>query len=192
MKKAGCVGIDFGADHGCDEQLVRLGRDHRTADLHRVARLCHQHGLVFMFDLLLGAPGETRETVRRTIELMNLLNPSCVGIALGVRLYPGTPLATRLTTRPLAYQPGLVGELENNDDLTKPVFYVAPELGPDPISYVAEIVNGDQRFFCPDPATQLTNYNYRNNAPLMEAIRKGYRGAYWDILRRVQENLPPA
>jgi len=25
----------------------------------------------------------------------------------------------------------------------------------------------------------------------VQAIRKGYRGAYWDILRRVQEGLPP-
>jgi len=66
MRRAGCVGIDFGADHGCDEQLAQLGRRHRAADLERVAAACRRHGLVFMFDLLLGGPGETHEGIRAT------------------------------------------------------------------------------------------------------------------------------
>lgn len=191
MKRAGCIGIDFGADHGCDEQLARLGRDHRVEDLERVACLCHQHDLVFMFDLLLGAPGETRETVRQTIELMQRLEPSRVGLSVGVRVYPGTPLATQVIRGPLAQQPGLVGELENNENLTRPVFYVSPAVSPDLSAYLAELIAGDQRFFCPDPAAELTDYNYRENRVLVEAIAAGHRGAYWDILRRLQEGLPP-
>ena len=32
------------------------------------------------------------------------------------------------------------------------------------------------------------NYNYNDNRHLVEAIRGGYRGAFWDILRRVSEH----
>ena len=38
----------------------------------------------------------------------------------------------------------------------------------------------------------MTDYNYRENLALVEAIKRGYRGAYWDILRRVEEGEPPA
>ena len=30
------------------------------------------------------------------------------------------------------------------------------------------------------------NYNYNDNQPLVEAIRRGARGAYWDILRQLR------
>ncbi len=192
MKRAGCVGIDFGADNGADAQLARLGRDFGVEDLERAARLCHEHGIAFMFDLLLGAPGETQETVRRTIELMKRLEPSRVGVSAGVRLYPGTKLSARLARGTLDERDGFRGELEDNDDLVQPVFYVSPELGPDVHRYVSNLVGNDPRFFCADPEAELTDYNYRENLTLVNAIREGHRGAYWDILRRLEEGLPPA
>jgi len=192
MKRAGCVGIDFGADHGCDEMLASLGREHRVEDLECVARLCRQVGIVFMFDLLLGAPGETRETIRETLELMKRLEPSRVGISAGLRVYPDTPLAAKVIRRPLDRQPGLLGEVERNDGLTKPIFYLSPAVGPEISGYIADLVGGDERFFCPDPTSGLTDYNYRENRRLVEAIKAGHRGAYWDVLRRLQEGLPPA
>lgn len=192
MVRAGCAGINFGADHGSDEQLARLGRNHRVADLERVARVCRERGIVSMFDLLFGAPGETREGVRVTIELMKRLEPSRVGISAGVRLYPDTPLAARVIRGPLPEQPGLAGQLEGNEDLTRPVFYIAPELGPELSAHIGELVDGDPRFFCPDPDADLTDYNYRENPTLTNAIRAGHRGAYWDILRRLEDGLAPA
>ena len=35
------------------------------------------------------------------------------------------------------------------------------------------------------------DYNYNDNPQLTAAIKQGYRGAYWDILRRVSEGIPP-
>jgi hypothetical protein len=29
------------------------------------------------------------------------------------------------------------------------------------------------------------NYNYNQNLPLMDALRGGYRGAYWHILSQI-------
>ncbi len=185
MRRAGCVGIDFGADHGCDDQLARLGRDHRVADLRRVADACRTAGIDFMFDLLLGAPGETRETMRVTIDLMRDLAPTRVGISAGVRLYPGTPLAAQVFARPRTERRGLVGVVDGNPDLLLPVFYVSPEVGGEIDAVAFELVDGDQRFFCAEPDAALANYNYRENPTLVDAIAAGHRGAYWHILHRL-------
>ena len=34
-----------------------------------------------------------------------------------------------------------------------------------------------------DPSRPMQNYNCNANQRLVEAIQKGYRGAFWDILR---------
>lgn len=192
MRSAGCLGINFGADHADDAQLQRLGRDHQAADLERAAALCREYGFLSMFDLLFGAPGDTRAGIRATLELMQRLQPSRVGISAGVRLYPGTALAREVARPPLPGRPGLLGQVEDNDSLLRPVYYLEPALGPDLPAFIGEVVRGDQRFLCPDPEADLTDYNYRENTTLTDAIAAGHRGAYWDILRRLQEGLPPA
>jgi radical SAM superfamily enzyme YgiQ (UPF0313 family) len=96
MKRAGCVGIDFGVDHGNDQMLRRLGRAYTREAVVNTARIARKHGFSFMFDLLLGGPGETRETIQETMELMKKVSPDRVGISLGVRLYRGTALARRV------------------------------------------------------------------------------------------------
>jgi len=52
-------------------------------------------------------------------------------------------------------------------------------------------VAGDERFFVGSQEEAGENYNYNDNTPLVRAIREGYRGAFWDILRRVRMNVPP-
>jgi len=146
-----------------------------------------------MLDLLLGAPGDTREGIWRTVELMDReLQPERAVISSGVRLYPGTPLAARLASPLLTAQPGLLGELEDNDNLLRPVFYLAPEVGPDLGAYLAELTRGNPRYSCPDPEAGLSDYNYSENHVLLEAIAAVYRGAFRDILRRREDHLPPA
>ena len=40
------------------------------------------------------------------------------------------------------------------------------------------------------PIAQVAvNYNYNDNTTLVNAIRGGYRGAYWDIMRRMAEGI---
>lgn len=187
MKRAGCGGIDFGVDHGEDGMLQRLGRNFRAADLLEAARLCRKHGLVFMFDLLLGGPGETPETLRRAVELMRQAEPDRVGLSIGVRIYPGTPLAERLVREGITSDhPALFGQVDDNPDFLAPIFYVEPPLGQGIFGLVGELVGEDERFFFADPTKADQNYNYNANEVLREAIRRGERGAYWDILRRLR------
>jgi len=184
-RRAGCAGIDFGADSGCDDILQRLGRHFTTADVARTAASCRRHGIPFMLDLLLGGPGETPATLRETLDFVRRLEPDCVGLSLGVRIYEGTPLAAtvRAAGDP-ATNPALHAARGENPSFLRPVFYIAPDLGADLIGHVRSLVAGDPRFFLPDDPQDNVNYNYNDNTSLVQAIVSGARGAFWDILRR--------
>lgn len=189
MRKAGCVGIDFTVDSGNDGQLQRLGHLHRVSDITRLARLCHRCGFSFMFDLLLGGPGETRQTAKETLELMKSLDPTRVGINLGVRLYPDTPLGKMVKKQGVTRQnPHLQGTIDDNSTMLRPLFYLSHELGDDIGSFIGELIKGDGRFFFGSKEQTYQDYNYNDNSQLMEAIKNGYRGAFWDILRRLSED----
>ncbi len=178
MRRAGCVGINFGADSADAGMLRRLGRDFGPDDLQEAARHCREAGITVMFDLLLGSPGETRESLVRTIERVRQAGPDRVGIAVGVRLYPGTEIASRI---PEAGEGrGRVG----GDDLSQPVFFVEPEVAPYIFPLLDELTKDDPRFLFFDPTRPQSNYNYNANQVLVNAIANGARGAYWDILRR--------
>jgi radical SAM superfamily enzyme YgiQ (UPF0313 family) len=188
-RRAGCRGINFGVDSADDGILRTLGRDFDVEDLRHTAAACHEQGLVFMYDLLLGGPGESRDSLRRTIQAMKQMSPDRVGAALGVRIFPGTRLAEMIRqTGPLESNPNLHGAVKGNDRFFRPVFYLSADLGDEAPQYLEKLIGGDERFlFMKPPQAGDMNYNYNDNSRLVEAIRQGYRGAFWDILRRVSE-----
>jgi radical SAM superfamily enzyme YgiQ (UPF0313 family) len=184
-RRAGCVGISFGVDSGCDEMLRRLGRHFTAEDLIQTAATCRRHGLVSMYDLLLGGPGETQASVRQTIELMRQANPDCVGLSLGVRVYDGTPLARLAQAEATSTaHPHLHRADPTQPDWLAPVFYISPSVREGFLDWVRDLVAGDQRFFLPTDTATNQGYNYSENTALVEAIAQGARGAFWDILRR--------
>ena len=186
MKMAGCRGIDFGVDNGNREILNNLGRDFGKDEIRNTTSLCHKYGITFMFDLLLGGPGETRETVKETIDLMRETEPDRVGVMVGVRIYTGTELGNIvLKEGAMEENRNLQGKVKGNSDFFEPVFYVSRKLGKDVHAYIAELIGGDERFFFATMDDQDSGYNYNQNQVLVEAIKRGYRGAYWDILRRL-------
>jgi radical SAM superfamily enzyme YgiQ (UPF0313 family) len=185
-RAAGCVGINFGVDSGCDAMLRRLGRDFSVAEIERTADACREEGIVSMFDLLLGGPGETRQTLEQTVETMKRIGPDRIGTSLGVRVFSGTRLAMLLRKRgPMAENPNLHGTIVENESFLAPIFYLSSRLGPDAPDYLSRLIGGDERFFLASPADAEKNYNYNDNTVLVNAIKAGYRGAFWDILRRL-------
>jgi len=178
MRRAGCVGINFGADSGDEGMLRHLGRDHRPEDVLEAARACRQAGMATMLDLLLGGPGESRESLVRTVEWVRKAEPDLAGVAVGVRVYPGTVLAAQVAQGDL--QNGLVG----GEDPTDPLFFLEPAVAPFVFGLLDDLVGDDARFLFFDPSRPERNYNYDANERLSEAIAAGHRGAYWDILRR--------
>ena len=184
MKGAGCAGINFGVDSLCDDQLLRLGRTHSSSDVDQLVRLLHREGLNYMFDLLIGAPGETVETVRTTIDKTREFNVSLVGIATGVRVYPDTSLGRVVANGVI--KEGLHPD-EANDDHEQPVFYLSPSLGDDAVALINQLVADDPRFMVLAAPGEEGSYNYAGDELLSQLIEQGARGAYWDILRQYRK-----
>jgi radical SAM superfamily enzyme YgiQ (UPF0313 family) len=186
MRRAGCVGINFTGDSASGVMLSTYRQPHRSEDLAAAVRLCRENGMKVMIDLLLGGPGETPETVAETISFIKRIDPDCAGASLGIRVYPGTGMADAVKRQgPLIDNPGLRRKYTGEIDFFQPTFYISPALGPQPAKLVKDLIAGDTRFFEPmaeQPGAAATDHNYNDNTELVEAIRRGARGAYWDIL----------
>lgn len=192
MKRAGCVGIDFGVDHVNPRILRTLGRAHKKSDVLNAASLCRKYSFSFMFDLIIGSPGENKESVSEVIQTMKRANPSRVGLSIGVRVYPRTAFARHIMSEGITPRnPNVRGVIEGNPDLLKPIFYLSAKVGERPEEYLRELVGGDRRFLIGETGNAAENYNYNDNSALVRAIQAGYRGAFWDIMRRVEEGIAP-
>ncbi len=190
MRRAGCVGINFTGDAASGLMLRAYRQPHRRRDLARAVHLCRRHGIKVMIDLLLGGPGETQQTVAETINFIRRIDPDCAGASLGIRIYPGTGMVEALKREgPVADNPGLRRKYTGQVDFFRPTFYISPALGPEPARLIKHLIAGDQRFFEPtaeQPDAEATDHNYNDNTDLVDAIRAGARGAYWDILRQLR------
>jgi hypothetical protein len=188
LRRSGCVGINFTGDSGNDAMLLTYRASHRKRHLEDARRICKEVGITCMIDLLLGGPGETPGTLRETIDWLKHVDPDCVGAGLGMRLYPGTQ-STQLLGGEAALEgcPGILRRYAGPIDLVQPTFYVAPTLGSRPAQLVREAIAGDARFFPPNDEfdQQGDDHNYSDNQALTQAIARGARGAYWDILRQL-------
>jgi radical SAM superfamily enzyme YgiQ (UPF0313 family) len=181
MKHAGCCGVNFGVDSLCGEQLRRLGRSHSEADVQRLVQILQEQGLNYMFDLLVGGPDETEDTIAMTSERIKQLSVPLVGIAAGVRIYPGTSLSDSVIggdKRGLHPQDGNVAY--------DPVFYLSPRLGDDVSVLISRLTAGDSRFMFLSSPEEQGSYNYADAEDLCKMIQEGARGAYWDIISRTQ------
>ena len=185
MRLAGCVGINFGVDSGDAETLRRLGRNFTPEDIANAVQACREADITVMLDLLLGAPGESRESICRTVDLMKNLKPDRVGVTVGARVYPGTALEK------LVMSEGRKGGLTGVDDPWGTIFFLEPDVAPFIFHLLDDLIKDDRRFLFFDPSKPDRNYNYNANELLVKAIHEGYRGAYWDILRRYDETESP-
>lgn len=191
MARAGCVGINFTSDAASATMLGVYRQPHRADDLARAVRLCRAAGIAVMLDMLLGGPGETPDTAAESISTFKQIDPDCAGAGLGVRLYPDTEIPRLIAAQgPLETHPGVRRHYAGPIDLVRPTFYISPALGPHPAHLVRELIGGDPRFFPPEDdqpqaaGQSKDDHNYNDNQVLVDAIRDGQRGAYWDILRR--------
>ncbi|UCE97904.1 MAG: radical SAM protein [Dehalococcoidia bacterium] len=181
MKCAGCYGINFGVDSLCDQQLRRIGRKHTIGDIQRLVKHLKREQLNYMFDLLIGGPAETPETVKTSFDKIRKLNIPLVGISVGVRIYPKTSLAKSIVDGQLIK--GLSPQNASHN-FSAPTFFVSPYLGQDPILLLKEYIGEDPRFLFLSSPSDTGSYNYAGDDLLCTTIKQGARGAYWDIISR--------
>jgi radical SAM superfamily enzyme YgiQ (UPF0313 family) len=89
MKRARFEFLEMGVESGDPEILERSGKGLRLERLEAAVRGAREAGLKVWLKFILGLPGETLESIRRTIELAVKLNPARLSVATIVP-YPGS------------------------------------------------------------------------------------------------------
>ncbi len=95
MKKAGCHLIKFGVETGNDEILRNYRKDTTVAQARQAFRDAADAGLDTHAHIVLGGPGETPETLAKTLAFAKELNPTTVSFGL-LTPYAGTELFRRV------------------------------------------------------------------------------------------------
>ena len=89
MKEAGCRLLIVGYETG-DAQILKNIKKGATLDMaQRFTANCKKLGLVIHGDFIVGLPGETRETIRKTIDWAKRLDVETIQVSLG-HAFPGT------------------------------------------------------------------------------------------------------
>jgi hopanoid biosynthesis associated radical SAM protein HpnJ len=89
MKEAGCRLMIVGYESG-DQQILKNIKKGATIDMaKRFTRDAHRLGLTIHGDYIIGLPGETRDSIRRTIDLAKTLDTETIQVSIA-HPYPGT------------------------------------------------------------------------------------------------------
>jgi hopanoid biosynthesis associated radical SAM protein HpnJ len=89
MREAGCRLMIVGYESG-DEQILRNIKKGATLDMaRRFTANAHKLGLTIHGDFIVGLPGETRESIRRTIDFAKRLDVETIQVSIA-HPYPGT------------------------------------------------------------------------------------------------------
>jgi anaerobic magnesium-protoporphyrin IX monomethyl ester cyclase len=91
MKQAGCIAVWFGVESGSQPVLDAMRKGISPAQTAKAFKWAKEVGLLTVANVVLGFPGETKETIWETIKFVERLSPNDVGYYIATP-YPGTPL----------------------------------------------------------------------------------------------------
>jgi anaerobic magnesium-protoporphyrin IX monomethyl ester cyclase len=96
MKKAGCVSVWFGVESGSQEVLDEMHKGISPEQTIRAVKLVRELGLQPVPNVLLGFPGETKETAWKTIKFVEKISPDNLAFFNIATPLPGTPMYDRV------------------------------------------------------------------------------------------------
>ncbi|MBI4612096.1 MAG: radical SAM protein [Planctomycetes bacterium] len=91
MHEAGCHMIRIGVETGNQELLDNVKKGVRIEEVEQTVAWCHEVGMEVHAHMMLGMPGETHETVRKSFRFVEKIRPTTVTYGITTP-YPGTPL----------------------------------------------------------------------------------------------------
>ncbi|WP_042879835.1 hopanoid biosynthesis associated radical SAM protein HpnJ [Cupriavidus necator] len=91
MKENGLRLLLVGYESGDDQILLNIKKGLRTDIARRFTEDCRKLGITIHGTFILGLPGETRETIEKTIAYAKEINPHTIQVSLAAP-YPGTTL----------------------------------------------------------------------------------------------------
>jgi len=94
MRRAGCWQVSFGIESGSQQVLDLIGKNATLAQIREAVAMTRANGLRAKGFFILGHPGETRETLRETIDFALELPLNDISVSL-MTPFPGTELHRR-------------------------------------------------------------------------------------------------
>jgi radical SAM superfamily enzyme YgiQ (UPF0313 family) len=119
MAQAGCKEVSLGFESGSESILKRMNKRYTLDDVRRISKMLGKQQIHRMGFLLLGGPGETKDSVKQSFYFADSLEIEAIKITSGIRIYPDTALHR------IAVDEGII---EPDDDLLFPKFYMAEGL----------------------------------------------------------------
>jgi radical SAM superfamily enzyme YgiQ (UPF0313 family) len=94
MRRAGCIQISYGVESGDEKIRAYLNKPLSTQQIKTAFRLTQAHGIMARAYFIYGCPGETRDTIQASMDLISDIKPlSAIFYILDI--YPGTALYRR-------------------------------------------------------------------------------------------------
>ena len=91
MRKAGCFAIWLSLESGSQLLLDSMGKGFKIEQTIRAFKEARDVGMMTIANVILGFPGETKESAWETVKLVSKVNPDDVGYNIATP-YPGTPM----------------------------------------------------------------------------------------------------
>ncbi len=173
MLKAGCSAFYVGIDTCSEKMLKKMCKGFSKSQIIRAATTLHSLGTDFGFWLLLGGPGETRETILETFDTIDKINPIFTPIMYGIRVFPGTALA---------YEAIQDGTIKPDVNWLVPQFYISPDVADIIEDMVSDFIKYKSNTWAP-----LKGNEFTINSQLVELYQKGIKGPPWRMAEKLQK-----
>jgi len=159
MHDSGCGYVNLSIESGSDAMLRRMKRGYSAADVEQSLATLEKSGIPFGASLMIGAPGETPETIQETLALMERhFVPLGTWVTVGICLW--TPHQAVLAD---AMQAGQLAVDASSQVLFDGANYLSPELSKQDMGQLIETLK------------TKTGYSVQVNQP--------YAGYRWDHLQ---------
>lgn len=89
LKRAGCRTVWVGAESGSQKILDAMEKGTTVEQIYEATRRCHEAGIEVGLFLQFGYPGETREDIEKTLQMVRDCRPDDIGMSVSYPL-PGT------------------------------------------------------------------------------------------------------
>jgi anaerobic magnesium-protoporphyrin IX monomethyl ester cyclase len=92
MRDAGCKFIAFGVESGSPTVLKKMNKMQKIEDIINAFSICNEFKMFTQINLIVGNPGETRDTIQESKELLRKVKADIL-VVNNLRIFPGTRLS---------------------------------------------------------------------------------------------------
>jgi radical SAM superfamily enzyme YgiQ (UPF0313 family) len=138
LRKSGCASLSIGNESASDDILAALKKGFTKQDVISSITEAKHLGFYLNCFLLLGGPGENRETVRESIDLLDRLHVDAMRVTVGIRIFPDCEM------RDIALREGII---KGDQNLLYPAFYLSQETKSWLYEYMREVCDEREGWF---------------------------------------------